>query len=65
MDEEVIKFGDTEIEKQKFYRYKSPIFLEDVNNDNILVPNKISSFGKNINTLLGSCMMVIKLNHYI
>ena len=65
MDEEVITFGDTEIEKQKFYRYKSPIFLEDVNTDNILVPNKISSFGKNINTLLSSCMMVIKLNHYI
>ena len=65
MDEEVITFGDTEIEKQKFYRYKSPIFLEDVNTDNILVPNKISSFAKNINTSLGSFMMVIKLNHYI
>ena len=26
MNEEIIKFIDSEIEKQIFYRYKSPIF---------------------------------------
>ena len=46
MDEEIITFGDTEIEKQIFYRYKSPIFLEDANTDNTLVSNIISSYGK-------------------
>ena len=33
MNEEITTFGDIEIEKQKSYRYKSPIFLEDVNTD--------------------------------
>ena len=43
MDEEIITFGSIKIEKQKFYCYKSPIFKKDVNTDNILVSNKISS----------------------
>ena len=46
MDEETITFGDIEIEKQKVYRYKTPLFLEDINTDNKLVSNKISSNGK-------------------
>ena len=58
MDEEIITFGNIEIEK-----YNSFIFLEDVNTDNILVSNKISSYWKNISTLLITCMMIIKLNH--
>ena len=45
MVKKVLTFGDIEIEKQKFCRYKSFIFLEDVNIDNILVSNKFS-FGK-------------------
>ena len=43
MGKEIITFGYIEIEKHKFYRYKSPIFLEDVDNDNALVSSKISS----------------------
>ena len=39
MDEEIITFGNIEIEK-----HKSLIFLEDVNTDNILVSNKICSY---------------------
>ena len=30
MDKENLMFGHIEIEKNKFYRYKSPILLEDV-----------------------------------
>ena len=30
MGKEILTFGDTEIEKHKFYRYNSPIFLEDL-----------------------------------
>ena len=30
MGKQILTFGDIEIEKDKFYRYKSPIFLEDV-----------------------------------
>ena len=53
MDKEIITFGDIDIEKQKFYRYKIRIFLEDVNTDNILVSNKISSYGKKDNYFIG------------
>ena len=37
-------FGETEIEN-KFYHYKSPIFSEDVDIDNVLVSNTFS-FGE-------------------
>ena len=48
MVEEIIKFGDIEIEKHKFHHYKSPNhnFLEEVDIDNVLLYNKIS-FGEN------------------
>ena len=38
--------GDTEIEKHKLHRYKSPI-LNDVDIDSILTSDKISSGEKN------------------
>ena len=44
---EVITFGDTEVDKCKFYRYKNRIFLNGVNVDKILVSKKIS-FGKKV-----------------
>ena len=44
---EVITFGDTEVDKRKFYRYKNRIFLNAVNVDKILVSKKIS-FGKKV-----------------
>ena len=47
MGKEILTFGDIEIEKHKFHRYKSPTFLEDVGIDNILVSNKVSLGEKN------------------
>ena len=47
MGKVILTFGDIEIEKDKFYYYKTPIFLEDVNINNILVSNKIFSGEKN------------------
>lgn len=41
MDKEFITFGDIEVEECKFHHYKNIIFLNDVNNDNIIVsPNE-------------------------
>ena len=34
-------FGDIKIEKNEFYRLKSPIFLRDVDIEKVLVSNKI------------------------
>ena len=53
MDEEIITFDDIETEKHKFHRYKSFIFAEDWDIDNILVFNKISSGEKNHKFFIG------------
>ena len=49
-------FGDIEIEKSKFYRNKTPIFLKDVDIEKVLVSNKLLLEKKNINTLLVICI---------
>ena len=46
MEKEIIRFGNIDIEKQKFDHYNS-YFLEDIDIDNVLVSNKISSGEKN------------------
>ena len=45
MKKTTIKFGDIEIKKQKFYRYKRPISIKDIDIDKIVASNKVS-FGK-------------------
>ena len=48
MGKQILTFGDIEIEKHKFYHYKSPTFLLDVDIENILVSNNVSSVVKNL-----------------
>ena len=43
--EEIIKFGDIEIEKQKFHQYKEPILIKNRDINKIIVSNEVS-FGK-------------------
>ena len=45
MDKKILIFGHIEIEKHKFYHYKSPIFSKDVDINKALVSHKIS-FGE-------------------
>ena len=45
MDKKVIKFDDTEIEENEFYQYKSPIWVNDIDINKIVVSDKLS-FGK-------------------
>ena len=45
MGKEFLTLGDIETEKNKFYRYKSPVPLKDVDIEKVLVSNKIS-FGQ-------------------
>ena len=42
---EILTFGNIEIEKNKFYRHKTPVPLRDVDIQKVLVSNKIS-FGE-------------------
>ena len=39
MGKENLTFGDIEIGRDKFYRYKNPIFLENLSIENVLVSN--------------------------
>ena len=45
MGKEILRFGNIEIEKNKFLRHTAPIFLGDVDIEKVLVSNKIS-FGE-------------------
>ena len=66
MSKESLTFGDIKIKKKKNYRHKTLIALKDPDIEKILVSNKISpGEKKTINTLLVTCIMVIKLSHYI
>ena len=65
MGKEILAFDVMEIEENKFYHHKSHIFIKDVDIEKILVCNKISSGKKTINTLLVTCIMILKLSHYI
>ena len=41
MDQNIIKFGDTEIEKQNFHQHKSTILINNLDINRILVYDKI------------------------
>ena len=45
MEKTVIKFGDIEIQKQKFHQHKGLISIKNIDIDKILVSNKVP-FGK-------------------
>ena len=53
MGNESLTFGDIEIEKNKFYRNKTPIFLKDIDIEKVLVSNKISFGVKNYKYFIG------------
>ena len=46
MERTLIKIGDIKIEKQKFYQYKRPISIKNIDINKIVVSNKVY-FGKN------------------
>ena len=46
MDKKIMKFDDTEIEKYKFHQHGSPIYIDNVDINKIVVSNKLS-FGEN------------------
>ena len=63
---ETLMFSDIKIERNKCYYHKSPIFKIYIDTEKVLVSNKIFFWWKKtITTLLVTCMMIIKLNHFI
>ena len=66
----MLKFEDAEIDKNEFYHHKTPVFpiffLRDVDIEKVLISNKrFPLVKKTISTLLVTCIMIIKLSHYI
>ena len=47
MKKTIIKFGDIEIEKQKFHQYKISISIINIDINKIVASNKVS-FGKKV-----------------
>ena len=58
-----IKFDDFEIERYKFHQYKSPILINNIDVNKIVVSNIISC-GKTILDILLDIKMVKKLDLY-
>ena len=66
MGKEILTYGDIETEKNKLLATIILLFFKkDVDIEKVLVCNKIS-IGENIvNISLVTCIMIIKLSHYI
>ena len=45
MEKTIIKFGDIEIEKENFNQHERPTSIKNIDNNKIVVSNKVS-FGK-------------------
>ena len=64
MDKTDIKFGHTEIQKQKFHQQKVPISIKKIYINKTVVSNKVS-FGKKGFKYLLATKMVKKLDLYV
>ena len=60
----IIKSGDTEIQKQKFYQHKGPISIKNTDINKIVVSNKVFFGKKDLNISL-VIKMIKKLDPYI
>ena len=53
MGKEIITLGDIKIENHKLHHYRSPIFLQDVGVENLLVSSKASAGEKRYKHFIG------------
>ena len=53
MGKEILTFGDIEIEKNKFYRNRTSIYLKDVDIKKVLISKKISFGEKSYKYFIG------------
>ena len=53
MDQEIFTIGDNEIEKNKFYRHKTPILLRDADTEKVLVSTRFLLVRKNYKYFIG------------
>ena len=72
MDKNIVKFEETEIEEFKFHQYKSPILINDIDINEIIVSNEFPFDNKILNILLvtkiikkQTFMHILSRNEYI
>ena len=53
MDEIIIQFDDTETEKYKFHQNRSPISINDIDINKILVSNKLPFSNQDLKNIIG------------
>ena len=53
----ITKFGDIEIQKQKFHQHKGPISIKNIDINKIVVSNKIYFGKKDLNISLATKML--------
>ena len=53
MNEKIIKFDDTKIKKYSFHQHKSPISINNININNIVVSNKVTIGEKEFKYFIG------------
>ena len=51
--EKVIKFGDIQIQKQKFHQHKGPISIKNIDSNKIVVSNKVFVSKKGFKYFIG------------
>ena len=64
MENTIIKFGDIEIEKQKFHQHKGPISIKNIDINKIVMSNEVSFGKKDLNILLATKMLK-KIDLYV
>ena len=72
MEKAIIKFGDTEIEKQKFHQHKIPISIKNIDINKTVVSNKFAFGKKGFKYFIGHkdveirplCIFLPKMNVY-
>ena len=57
MEKTIIKFGDIEIEKQKFNQIKKPNSMKNIDINKIVVSNKVYFTKKDLNISLATKML--------
>ena len=63
MDKNIVKFEETVIEEFKFHQYKSPILINDIDINEIIVSNEFPFDNRILNILLVT-KIIKKLDHY-
>ena len=53
MDKTVLKFGNVEIEKQKFHQHKGPIWINNIGTNKIVVSKEVSFCKKGFKYFIG------------